>query len=544
MGEAATSSQVRELIRRAVALHRDGRLGDAEARYRQALASDPANPDALNLLGVLIAQRGRPAEAVALIREAIAARPGVADYHCNLGHVERMRGEAAAAEAAYREALGCSSGGPSGGAAAPALGVMLTEAGRLDEAVEVYRDALRAEPELPDLWFNLSAALNQQGRLSEAEEALRRVIALRPDDVAAYANLAMLMLKCARVDAAVEASKRGLAVDPKSAQLHFGLGRALKRAGDFRAAAEAFRSALDCDPSLAGARSSLIRVLRLAGDLDDAVAAGRDAASADAPSLVDAELGLALAGLGRFEEALAAFERGVAKDPRQVTCHAEMGWLLRRLGREAEARRVLDFDRLAACEPVAGVPGYASVERFNRELAAYILARPDLVEDLPETATQGGGQTSTLFSDPAPLPQALKGVIERACRGYVERHRGAGGPAFFEAPPSRWFLNSNAVVLRSGGYQDAHMHPAGYVSGVYYVQVPEEVAGGGGEAGCLYFTDKERPAAEAQAHALRVIRPEAGLMLLFPSYFWHGVMPFEGARERICVAFDVIPASS
>jgi hypothetical protein len=30
-------------------------------------------------------------------------------------------------------------------------------------------------------------------------------------------------------------------------------------------------------------------------------------------------------------------------------------------------------------------------------------------------------------------------------------------------------------------------------------------------------------------------------MLLFPSYFWHRTVPFESERERICVAFDVIP---
>ena len=65
--------------------------------------------------------------------------------------------------------------------------------------------------------------------------------------------------------------------------------------------------------------------------------------------------------------------------------------------------------------------------------------------------------------------------------------------------------------------------------------------GGSDDAGCIYFADKERPAAEAPRHALRTIRPEAGVMYLFPSYFWHGVVPFEGERERICVAFDVIP---
>ena len=527
------------MMRRSVALHQSGRLDEAEALYRQALRHDPANPDALNLLGVLIAQRGRPAEAARLIREAIAIKPNVADFHCNLGHVERMRNENAAAETAYREALRCQ---PDGAASAQALGVMLGESGRLSEAVDVYRRVLAAKPDIPDLWFNLSTVLNELGRVTEAEEALRRVIDLRPGDVAAYANLAMLMLKCARIEAAAEACRRGLAVDPSSGELHFGLGRALSRRGDYRQAAEAFRAALACDPGMSGARSGLIRVLRLAGELEAAVTAGREAVAAeDPPSLVDAELCLALVGLGHFDQALAALEAGVARNPRDVTCYAQMGWLLRRLGREADADRLMDFDRLTVRHEVTDVPGYDSTESFNRDLAAYILARPDLIGDLPETATQLGQQTSTLFSDAARLPQTLKHLIETACRGYVERCRDFGGLPYFASPPTGWGLNSNAVVLRSSGYQDAHMHPSGYVSGVYYVQVPSEVSGGGDEAGCIYFTDKERPAAEAQKHALRMIRPQAGLMLLFPSYFWHGTVPFESETERICVAFDTIP---
>ena len=86
LAEPAMSSEVQALVRRSVALHQNGRLDEAEALYRQALQSDPANPDALNLLGVLIAQRGRPAEAVRMIREAIGIKPGVVDFHCNLGH--------------------------------------------------------------------------------------------------------------------------------------------------------------------------------------------------------------------------------------------------------------------------------------------------------------------------------------------------------------------------------------------------------------------------------------------------------------------------
>ena len=71
MAAPAMSSRLQELVRRSVDLHQSGRLDEAEALYRQVLQSDPANPDALNLLGVLIAQRGRPAEAAQLIREAM-----------------------------------------------------------------------------------------------------------------------------------------------------------------------------------------------------------------------------------------------------------------------------------------------------------------------------------------------------------------------------------------------------------------------------------------------------------------------------------------
>ena len=539
MAEPATSARIQDTVRRAVALHQAGRLDEAEALYRQVRRVDPAHPDALNLLGVLVAQRGKPAEGAGMIREAIAIKPGVADFHCNLGHAERLGGDLAAAEAAYRVALACGSGGV---AAARALGGLLGDTGRLNEAVEVYRAVLDAQPELPDIWFDLSDALNRLGEVQEAEVALRQFIALRPEDVAGHANLATLMLKCARIDAAVEASRQGLAVAPNSAELHFGLGRALRRRGDYPEAADAFRRALARDPSLAGAHSGLIRVLRLAGDLEQALAAGRTAAAAPGmPALVDAELGLALVALGRVEDALAAFEAGVDKEPQNAICLAEMGWLLRALGRDAEAGRLLDFERLATRRAVAEVPGYHSVERFNRDLAAYILARPDLVSDLPETATQIGAQTSTLFSDEAALPQALKSLIETACRDYMAESRDAAGLPYFAAPPTDWWLNSNAVVLRSSGYQDAHMHPAGYVSGVYYVQVPEEISAGEGPAGCLYFTDKDRPPAEAEAHMHRVIRPRAGTLLLFPSYFWHGVVPFEGTQQRICVAFDVIP---
>jgi uncharacterized protein (TIGR02466 family) len=100
------------------------------------------------------------------------------------------------------------------------------------------------------------------------------------------------------------------------------------------------------------------------------------------------------------------------------------------------------------------------------------------------------------------------------------------------------------VVLRSGGYQTPHIHPDGIVSGVYYVRVPDAVRTGTGEAGCIRFgqpSTTDGGAVEGGALLTMTVKPEAGLMVLFPSYFWHRTLPFESPQDRICIAFDVQP---
>jgi hypothetical protein len=37
------------------------------------------------------------------------------------------------------------------------------------------------------------------------------------------------------------------------------------------------------------------------------------------------------------------------------------------------------------------------------------------------------------------------------------------------------------------------------------------------------------------------VQPTPGTLVLFPSYFWHGTIPFNTTDERITVAFDVVP---
>ena len=137
---------------------------------------------------------------------------------------------------------------------------------------------------------------------------------------------------------------------------------------------------------------------------------------------------------------------------------------------------------------------------------------------------------------------ALERAIRQAVHDYMAHLRNAlGSHPYVISLPEQWHLDTWGVVLRSQGHQGPHFHPEGYISGVYYVNVPDEVSGGRNDDGCIEFGRTAEVIGGSAEPITRVIKPEAGLALLFPSYFYHRTLPFESDAERICVAFDVIP---
>ena len=73
----------------------------------------------------------------------------------------------------------------------------------------------------------------------------------------------------------------------------------------------------------------------------------------------------------------------------------------------------------------------------------------------------------------------------------------------------------------------------------------ELYAGGGDNPGCIKFGPNLPRAKGKRSQAsfiTRIIKPDEGLMVLFPSHFWHHTIPFESEQQRISVAFDAIAA--
>jgi tetratricopeptide (TPR) repeat protein len=144
-------------VNRANALHRLGRLAEAEAACGEALRVERSCAEAYQVLGHTKSDQRQAEEAVAAYQEAARLKPGLHDIHNNLG-------------------------------------IALRYAGRLEEAERSLREAVRREPGEPSLVANLSGVLKELGRVAEAETCLRDALRSRPDDPALQYNLGLLQL--------------------------------------------------------------------------------------------------------------------------------------------------------------------------------------------------------------------------------------------------------------------------------------------------------------------------------------------------------------
>lgn len=253
----------------AVSHHRAGRLGDAEAVYRQILARFPDQPDALHLLGVACHLQGRGEEGVRLIRRAIERNPNAAPFHSNLAN-------------------------------------MLRDRGRRDEAIDAYRAAVRLAPDNRDAHDNLGTLLCAAGRLEEGVAALARANAIAPR-AHTCANLGVALQSLGRLDEALAAFEACVSIDPRDAEGHAAVGLVRWLKGDAAGAIAAYRTLADLMPSSAEPYCHLGNLLGQTYALDESIRASRRAIELDPWSAAAwANLATALTRQGRIGEAIAA----------------------------------------------------------------------------------------------------------------------------------------------------------------------------------------------------------------------------------------------
>lgn len=385
-------------------LHQAGRLDDAETRYREWLAFNPDDPEALHLLAILRRQREDLAEALELAGKAVDLVPERANYQLTLAglwlharqfdrardgfatalrlnpdlpgaalglaQIGLMRGDLAAAAEALAKAERLAPGHPQ---VLALKGGLAQARGQHEAASRLLLESAQRNPNDPLVQMQLGLSLAASGKAGFAEQALANALRLKPGYTAAELALGQLLMREKRPDEAMARFEAVLAREPGHALALAGRADLRRAAGDNEGALADYRQAHAAAPAMPGIAEALVAGLLATGAGAEAreVLDAALATSPTAPGL--RRLDLALAGRQPGDALLEACRAWHAADPSSLEA-AE------RLATQLEVRR--DFE--AADALARQTLGHDSRAGFARLL----LARSALREGRPEAAQE------------------------------------------------------------------------------------------------------------------------------------------------------------
>jgi tetratricopeptide (TPR) repeat protein len=206
------------------------------------------------------------------------------------------------------------------------------------------------------------------------------------------------------------------------------------------------------------------------------------------------------------------------------------------------ARTANGLDLLGHSERLDPPLGWDEIDTFNAALAAELLAHKGMRFERYGSASNFSWRIEGLARPDAPLVNLLLSHIKDRVLARVRSIENLDHPWLADRPEQA-LLRAWSVITEGDGFEGWHVHQFGWLSGVYYVQIPDEIRDGTGREGCIGFGLPEELAgpAPAASYGITTVRPEPGLMLTFPSHTFHRTFSHQGSGKRICVAFDLRP---
>ena len=443
------------------------------------------------------------------------------------------------------------------------------------DAVASYQNALKLQPNMPDLQFNLGIALTQLYRLDEASNAYLQAIRIQPNFFEAHGNLGTILQRQGKLEEAIASYQQGLNINPQDARGHFNCGTALRDKGDLVAAITSYKKAIALFANYTDAHNNLGETLRDYGDMDAAVKSYQAALALNA-SHPNANYNMAefLYLAKKYDEAIPYFERSQLDDWQarslyclyKAECFEAFKTKLDTISNNT--RHTSPFISTLATHYAINF-GIDNTYNFCKNAFDFVYQQPiaelaapnstllkqllhdinnaDIAERVQGMLVNGKQSAGNLFKRPEASFRALAALIKQQFLNYQHTFKDADCELILSFPNELEFTSSWYVKMRQGGHLSPHIHEIGWLSGAVYLAMPtpkDSSTEGAFEYGTHGDDYPIVPPLQLSSFPTAQVMPKVGDIVLFPSSLFHRTIPFSANQDRICIAFDLKPAAS
>tara|TARA_B100000700_G_C15059156_1_gene864570 strand:+ start:394 stop:1992 length:1599 start_codon:yes stop_codon:yes gene_type:complete len=484
-----------EIINQAFIFHSQGKIKEAIKYYQYFINKGFEDPRVFSNYGVILDELGLTNKAIILFKKSISLFPNSADSYSNLGRILKGLGELDKAKKLMQKAIELK---PDFASAHNTLGNILTELYDFKQAEISLRKAIYLKPNFAEAHSNIGNTLQKQGKFQEAEISVRNAIKLKPNFATAYLNLGNILRDIGKL---------------KEAEIYYSKAISLKN--DFTLAlnnrSQVFFEMKKFDLALKDAdacntkntRAFALEILYSLGKIDEIYERIKNTSKLDANNI-----------------RLAAFSSFISTQEKKVTsnnfCPNPLSYLYYS-NLKFHGKGYLDFIKNI-------INDLSKVETIWQPL---------------EKTTRNGFQTPfhiNLFSDPSVNISRLKSIIFHELDVYYSKFKNESC-SFIQKWPAKRNLVGWHVILKKQGFQKAHIHPEGWLSGVIYLKVVPPLDK---HEGAIEFSLNGENYSNANSPEL-IYQPNLGDIVFFPSSLHHRTIPFTTNTDRIVLAFDLIP---
>ncbi len=415
-------------------------------------------------------------------------------------------------------------------------GVICKKRGRIDEAIRIYRKAIYLYPNSQDAYYNLANILREVGQLKEAEMSIRKAIKIKPDFALAYSNLGNILRDLGDLKEAKRFTREAIKLNPDLAIAHSNLGIILYDLGDFKEAKKCWIRALEIDSRLDLANFYLGRLFHAELNYDLALKYLKRSSLGRSQSLY---LGTLLT-MDKEKE----FKKHSMLLAMRNICNPEIGGIIQHANiiyRQNnpspfcnDAKKYILLDKI-------------NEEIFSSEHCDQIISYfyDNQYDRREQTLLEGGLQSSgNIFELDYPFVKSMKESLENKIRMYKLRFKNCQ-EGFIENWPDDYYLRGWMIAMKKGGFLRPHNHPHGWISGSFYLKVPEPNLDDNEGAIAFSYQGPKYPRGSFDLDFdLDIKKVKTREICIFPSSLFHHTIPFQSEDERICFVFDLAPKSS
>lgn len=569
-------SSPNEIFQRAVAAFQQQQFAVAEQSCLQLLQSTAGHPDIFHLLALCAKQRGDLAQAETYFQRCLALAPqhpsALRNYAAFLMAAEKF----AAAITIYQQLA--STNQADAGTMHNHI-VALFRSGRFNEAVELCQGILQHQPQNFGVQLTLGKVFRQMGKpeqalqhveiahngmneptaevtyllaclhydvdnYEQAENLLRELIKQQPEFIDAHKALNQLYWEHGRHDDFMQSFDEALQQLPHSLPLRHEQAIHHILAQNYEAAIEVLQRSIDEAGEIPVFIHTQGSAYSRLGNYEQALKNYQRAVKLE-PNNMRFQLDLAISLLrnNQLELAMEHLEEANALAPlnQEVLAYQGLCW---RLMNNPKGSWLNNTDSFVQSIALEHPPEYESLQDFMQQLADTLSGLHKTQRQPLDQSVRNGTQTvGNLFGQPAKIIQQYKNALEKAAQQYIDSlPDDATHPFLSRKQESFRFTGAWSVKLGETGFHANHVHPEGWLSCCTYVHLPKEIQPRDEKRqGWIKFGETSLGLKEHE-QVSRFVCPQVGHCVFFPSYFWHGTVPFESDDVRVTVPCDIAPA--